>query len=418
MSALHTPETQINRWLQHAVAHVAAYLSDVKGAPIVDEYSFFAPYLSSIQQEFPNSASWVELDVDTAWNAALEDSIATQPQVANFPLGQLRQTGLTNDHLWALMLVGLVELDARFGRVYSELYPLPDEFRLTVGLLDDLLHFNRPDNKRSGWQLAQDLNRYGLVNRHYPDRPRAAQALSVPSPVWDTLCGEPLSEPTPHLSHLPQSDFKTLEELESLLPDDLLKRLRRFPTLVSKELIRGVILRGMRGCGRLRALGAVARHLGQDILHIQRPPLETLPDLCRLAGALAILKGAIPVIDLELAPGETVTLPPLTGYEGMFGVILNREGSLQGPQAEKCLTLEVPTSNHQARQRQWSQVLSAEVNGTQAVVDQVSQRYHLNLGTVEQAGHLARAYAALNEHPHVEVGDVQDAYRSLNQQSL
>jgi hypothetical protein len=130
------------------------------------------------------------------------------------------------------------------------------------------------------------------------------------------------------------------------------------------------------------------------------------------------LQGALPVVDLELSPGEAIDLPPLAAYDGLFGVILNREGSLTGPQASGCVTLEVPAPSQPARQRQWAQVLNAELNGNQAVVDTVSQNYHLTLGAVEQSGSLAQAYAALNDHAHVEVGDVQEACRSLNQKTL
>jgi SpoVK/Ycf46/Vps4 family AAA+-type ATPase len=266
--------------------------------------------------------------------------------------------------------------------------------------------------------LVRDLESHGFVTHHHRDRPRAAQSFTIPEMIWDALCGVTPSQPADSLTYHPPNTLQSFADLAGLLPQDLLDRLARLPALVEHQLTRGVILRGMRGTGRLRAIAAVAHSLNCAILHLHHPQLQTLPALCQLVGALAILHRAIPVIDLELAPGEVLTLPKLAGYKGLFGILLNREGSLSGAQTEGCITLPVPAPEQVARQHQWTTVLDANLNGNRAVIDQASQRYHLTLGTVAQAGRLAQAYAALNQHDHVQLSDIQEACCSLNQQTL
>ena len=415
MTVISTPPAHLQQWLQRSVLHLAACLSAVGGDQVLEDYGFFGGYLAALQQQFPDSSSLSELDRTLQ---TLVDQADQVSQARDLPLMRLRRAGLTTPHIQALLFAGLVEVDARFGTVYSVLHPFPEEQRLTIGLLEDLIRFNASAPPPPAWVLVQDLEEYGLVTRHHSDRPRAAQALTIPTPIWNTLGGMAPSAPTHHLVYRPPHTLESFEALVGLLPQPLLDRLARLPDLVRRHLTRGVILRGMRGIGRLRALGAVAQSLNCGMLHVQRPDSKTLPNLCRLAGALAIVQRAIPILDLELAPGDNLELPQLAGYDGLRGIILNREGSLSGPQVENCLTLWVPAPDREARQQQWSQVLDPSVNGTQAVIDQVSQYYHLTLGTVERAGHLAQAYAVLNDHDHVEVTDVQEACCSLNQQTL
>jgi SpoVK/Ycf46/Vps4 family AAA+-type ATPase len=415
MTGFTSPQVQMQQWLQYSIGHCAAYLWAVGGDTVLDEYRFLTAYLHPLKAEFPEATSLSEIDRACQTQLQANDQ-ALQDQ--DFPLMRLRQAGLTLAHVQTLLFAGLVEMDARFGTLYSALHPFPDEQRLTIGLLEDLIRFNTMSAPPPAWVLVQDLERRGFITRHQSDRPRAAQALSIPTPVWDALCGISLDHPADYLTYQPPQVLPRFEDLQGLLPAEVLARLTKLPDLVNRQLTRGVVLRGMRGTGRRRALTAVAQSLQCGILHLQRPDSKALPGLCRLTGALAIAQRAIPIIDLELTPGETLTLPDLAGYGGLLGLLLGREGSLRGPQVEGCITLWLPPPDATARHQQWTQVIGPHLNGTREVVAQASQQYLLTLGTVERAGRLAQAYAALNEHPHVELADVQEACRALNQQTL
>lgn len=411
-----TPQAHMQRQLVHGILRVASYLTAVGG--VLDRYPFLQPYLEMARQGVAAAPTLAALD--QAWQAAMYEWETPLLDEADLPLVRLRRAGLTAAHLRALILVGLVEMDARFSTVYGALHPFPDELHITVGLLDDLLRYNNDGSEAvlDGWRVAQQLARRGLVTIHHLERPRAARSLGVPTAVWDACNGDALLLDSSEMVLRPCALFDTFEALHGLLPDDVLDRLVRVPKLFDQGVIGGVMLRGMRGSGRLRIMEAVAQALGRDVLLIQHPEITQLGTLCWLAGPLAVLGNALPVIELELGPGETVSLPTLAGYDGPIGLLLNREGSITGQQAERCVTLRVPAPRYEARQLRWSQVLDASVNGNQAVVERLSRNYHLTLGGVEQAGQLARAYAALDGRDHVDTQDVQEACRALNQQTL
>lgn len=421
MTGITTPPAHQKIWLQWATLRLAAYLTAVGGGSILDRYPFLNSHLEAVRRQLPPRPTLADLDL--AWGEAVAKWEAGLPAGADLPLARLRRAGLHSNHLQALMLAGLVELDARFGTVYGVLHPFPDELRLTVGLLDDLLQFNASGREATGWQVARELEERGLLTIHHPDRPRAARPLSVPAAVWDACGGEPIAwEFQPEISttvtHQQETELTPLAELQGLLPAGILERLGRIPGLAAAGLLTGLMVRGMRGSGRRRALGGVAQAMERDLLHVRCMEPARLPQVCRLAGPMALLLRALPVIELELTPGEAVTLPRLAGYDGLVGLILNPEGSVVGPAAERSVILPLPAPTHQARHQQWCRVLNGRVNGRPELVESISLNYHLTLGGVERTGQLAQLYAALNGREQVELVDVQEAYRTLNRQSL
>lgn len=418
MSTFSTAKEYLSYWIKVSGLHVSACLCDRGGEESVQGYGFLNTYLAPFQQHFPPQTTIRELDQQVSAQAT---SIYQRESSPHFPLVRLQQRGLTLNHIKVLLFAGLVEVDARFGTIYSELHPFRTEQRLTIGLLDDLLQFNAPQDSPtfSVWTAVQQLEKQGLIDLHHRDRPRAAQAITVPALVWDALAGITLCNPIDHLQYLKTDTLESFTSLQGLLPNELLQQLSRLPELEKKGLISGVVLRGMRGTGRLQAISAVAQSQGKNLLHLKTPRPEEISDLCRLTGSLAVLQNAIPVIELELVPGENYSLPKLAGYSGLFGVLLNNEGSLSGPQAAGCLTLKVPAPNRAAREQKWK-TLSCKQTNSSLSADLVSQasRYHLTLGAIDKVGQLAFAYAELSDRPQVEIADVRAACRALNQQTL
>ena len=82
----------------------------------------------------------------------------------------------------------------------------------------------------------------------------------------------------------------------------------------------------MQGSGRTTLLGAVAGTLGLDLLVHDGPPHG--PDWL-LFTALTRLAEVLPVVRLEPGPGESVTLPGVTGA-GALGIVLGRSGGATG----------------------------------------------------------------------------------------
>jgi hypothetical protein len=395
-----------------AMAHAAAFVEAAGGADVIVERFPFLNTLLDEMRAFGLSAGSTNELRDT-WRMNL-DAWEERHAAPAWPLRRLLASGLSPAHLLALTLAGLVEVDARFGVLFAALHPFPEEQRLTVGLLDDILNAFEP--AMSGWAAAHTLAERGALQVQRPDAPRAARPLSVPGPIWDALGERRAASPSPGLRLHEADSFPGLGELGDWLPEEIVTRLARAPRLLTSGLVGGVVLRGMQGSGRLRALGALAREMNAGLLVIARPDVSQLPDLCRMAGPLATLLGALPVVNLELAPGENLTLPPLIGYNGPIGVIVGAEGGVQGEHAERCVTLRLPPARQDARYRHWERAVGHRASP--AFLDTVSRTFHLTIGGVERAGRLAQAYAGLDGRDDLRLSDVQAACRALNRQSL
>jgi hypothetical protein len=415
-----TAQTHFRLRLHAAIVHIAAHLVAGGGDETLEHFSFLQGYLNEVQTHLPQVASLatLRLDVEQAidqWEAELHGDSR------RWPLRRLVNSGLTAAELLAFLWSGLVELDARFSAVYGQLHPQPDEPRLTVGLLTDLLSTTDLFPEVNGWQVAHTLHQHGLVNIEHTERPRAARTLHVVEAVWDVCSGETVTLPA-HFRAYAQDDFAPLNDLQPLLPPTVFARLQRAPHLLADRAIGGLILRGMRGSGRLQTLGSVARMLGLGVLVLVQPNLQQLSEQLRQLGPLAMLLGLLPVIELELGPGERMPLPQLPGHRGPVGVLLGLEGSIEGDAVEHCVTLQLPAPQAAGRRAQWAQTLgygpSAPVNGQYAIIEEASTRLHLTYGAITRAGRLAQSYARLEGRAHVALHDIQEACRTLNQQSL
>ncbi|HLV35658.1 MAG TPA: hypothetical protein VKY59_11115, partial [Spirillospora sp.] len=69
-----TPQAHIERWLQHAILRVAAYLTSVGGGGVLDRYAFLRPYIDSARQQLSPVPTLAELDA--AWGRAVNEADA------------------------------------------------------------------------------------------------------------------------------------------------------------------------------------------------------------------------------------------------------------------------------------------------------------------------------------------------------
>ena len=120
--------------------------------------------------------------------------------------------------------------------------------------------------------------------------------------------------------HRPAAELPTADVL--VLPEETRRVLERLPILLNGRESQPVIVRGPHGSGRRALLGAVARATGRGLLELSDPSPE-------LVGPLATLLNALPMQELELAPGETVELQRWSGYVGPVGVVLGARGGVR-----------------------------------------------------------------------------------------
>lgn len=218
------------------------------------------------------------------------------------PLRDLRYAGqLSHDDLVLLFVIGLVEEDPRFAELFEQLQG-PGHPRPTLGLLKALAP--RDDVRRS----LRRLRALGLVVVANPDEPRLGWELTVAPSVWDALRGEEDPELGSWAHLRPVAELPRVEEL--ILPAALAQTLARMPETLAIGEASTVIVRGRDGAGRRTVAGALASALGLATLELTWPPDERWNAL----GSLATLLGAMPVVRIDVGPGERAELPAMAGY--------------------------------------------------------------------------------------------------------
>jgi hypothetical protein len=309
------------------------------------------------------------------------------------------ELGLDEGASTLLMVTGLIEEDARFGPFFETLQNAPGQHRPTVALLTAL--WRDEDNCIAVRAHLRRLMDLGLIQPVNPEASRLEWALEPVLILWDALRGEK----PPRIADW--GVYRPLEELtdagDLVVDPDVRSALDSLPRLLETGEVQCVIVRGPRHNGRRTLMGALARCLGLGALEVQTP-VKGAEERLRLAGPLAQLLHAFPVLLPELAPGETFHAPSLASP---FGVILERHGGVTGPAVERAITLTLDVPGPECRLRHWG-VDSAEI----------AERFRMTSGNIRRAARLARCYASIDHRLEITLDDVRSASRALNRQAL
>ena len=375
-------------------------------SPLQEEFPFLAGYFDEMLRFMPADISW-----EAGWRwwkaeLALWEDGATQ----DLPMLRLALTsGLGLDGRLALILIGLVEEDSRFGTVFARLQEPLLGRRPTVELVGQVIRGGEEGGLESVI-LARNLLSMGLVEAINPDAARAEWALRVPGELWDAIRGDPPGQRVGWTYH-PMEQFPPIDHL--VLPERFLERLAQAPAVLLSGKAHTLVVRGTTGSDHLRAIGAVARTLGLAVIAADGAGLTERAG--RSLGPLCSMIGAMPVITYHLGPGETVQPPELAAYEGPLGVVMGMEGGLLGKAGEAALTLRIPPMKVEHRMRCWQEALGEESSPD---LPTIAERFHLPDGHIRRAAATALAYAALEGRSAVTLPDVQEACRALNRQLL
>ncbi len=343
------------------------------------------------------------------WRDALADWEAAAP--GHLPLRALRlAAGLDHTALTLLLAVGLIEEDPRFGALFEALQDGPGQHRPTVGLLS--AWWRQPGGWSEVRTALRRLHDLGLIQVVNPEAPRVEWALQVPGLLWDALRGEVHDAPAPWLRYRPAEVLTPLAEL--IVPDDLRRALAALPALLAAGEVDALVVRGPRHNGRRTALGALARALGRGCLLVDGVR-DAADERWRLIGPLATALHALPVIVLDLGPGETADLPPLPGYVGPLGLALGAGGGVRGDGVARALTLALGMPDAQARRQHWLAGLDRQPVED---LDTIGERFRLTAGNIRRAARLAGTCAALAGRAAVTPADVRAAAGALNRQAL
>lgn len=419
----HVPRTRQGHFLLHfyaAVHHLIHYMNrlhQLAGTELDESfqrYPFLAHYLAEIQGVLPASvtgdtaARWWAREIAT-WEETVDEHLPLRA-IDTLP-------GTDFSGRLALLCVGLVDEDSRFGTLFAHFQqPLAHRrpFLETVG---QIIGAGQPGG--DAWSLCRPLLEASLIEVTTPEAPRAEWVLRVPALLWDVLRGTAESSPAAWCRVLPPASFPLPGHL--IFAEDFLERLAQVPPMLRSGRIGALILRGMQGSERREVLGAVARALGRGVI-------EYLPTVAKtgeggevderqraLLGPLCTLSHSVPVLTYDLGPGETVELQPLSGYHGPVGLLLGQEGGIRGPLADQAFTLALPAPGASQRLRHWQQGLDGHAGPDLAAI---SERFHMPGGYIRQASTLAITQAALEQRQTVTLGDVRAACRTLNRQLL
>jgi len=268
----------------------------------------------------------------------------SDPALPHLPLRALRSgLGLEPEAVELLMLVGLVDEDARFGAVFAHLAGAPVLPRPTLAMLAEACG---GDADLALWRRRLlGLHAAGLVEIVDPDAPASTWVARVPLVVWDALRGHPPQGGGAGFEFVAAAELPPLQTLVLAAP--LRTRLQRLlPALAAGE-VEVLALRGARANGRRTVLKAVARELGLNALVMRADGAAPA------AGLMAALLNAMPLVAADAAPGEAVELPPLAGWPGAVGVALGHEGALAGPRWTRAVVVPMPLPGPAERQALW-----------------------------------------------------------------
>lgn len=326
----------------------------------------------------------------------------------HLPLRALREAyGLAPQTMFLLMVVGLLEEDARFGVLVEQLQIAGSQHRPSLGLLEGWWRDQFPNS--SSREALRQLIKLGLVRVANPDAPRLEQVLSVPSALWDALRGEQ--------AFGDQLDYRSPDKLERLedliLPSNLERQVSQVPNLLITGQTEVLMVRGAKHSGRGTLIRAIAREIGYGALELRLPVND---EGWRYTGALAVALHAMPILRLELSPGEQAELPQINA-QGAIGVTLGKHGGLGATKRSLSLKLEPP--DPMERRLHWQRAFKElQQESTPLEFDQFSTRFRLGRALIPKVANLASTQAALENRGHVQADDVRQALRAFNRQSL
>ena len=347
--------------------------------------------------------------IERAWCKALDDWESDAH--IHLPLRTLRQSAAL-DHLDMMLLlsVGLVEEDPRFGSLFETLQGVPDQPCPTIATLT--MWWEDPLAQGEIYRRVRQLQELGLFQIANPDAPRTSWTIKVHAALWDALCGHGVPALPQWATYTPMADLLDVGDL--IIPDAVHHPLETLHQLLAPGEISALIVRGAQHNGRRTLLGAVAKAMGRGMLiadELKQPDDERW----RTLDLLATLLNAYPVISLNLAPAETVTLPLLSAHGRGLGVVLGKEGGVAGAGAEQALTLTIDMPDIKMRRALWKRGF----NGQQVDdLEEISERFRISSGNIQRAAALASTYSALDERAAVMTRDVLKASRALNRQAL
>ncbi|MEV5409787.1 ATP-binding protein [Thermopolyspora sp. NPDC052614] len=393
------------------------YLRERLAAVAPEQVALLGPYLDELDAAGCGGRA--------EWAAGLADWEAKSP--VRLPLAALGDTaGIGREALVRLFVIGLPEEDPRFGALFGAVQggqPWP-----AAGLIanwdDD------PRTRLAARRALGDLLALGLVEAVDPGLPEHARTLRPQPLIWDAVRGDVPHRLAEWARYEPADALPHLADL--VLPEDVRRRAATVagmlagssagaPRGTSAEAPPGtasaagvvayVVVRGPRTGGRRTLLRALAAELGRGALDLSALTGEA-GSRWRIAGPLATLLHALPIITLDPAPGETTPVPHLGAYSGPVGLRMPIHG---GTAAAGAATLMLGMPGEAERRRHWEAGLAGYAA---ADIPALAAAHRMPGGTIRRVARAAAAEASADGRAEVVAADVARAGRAVRAELL
>ena len=388
------------------IARVIECCTDGDIEAALQAHPFLADYLNEIHARTGAAES-----VAAQWRRAVRAWEAEAVhRKTHLPLIALGGAGLSALELELLLAVGLMEEDPRFGEVFERAQR--SERRPTMALLiawwrDDGSNDDRMDDVRRGLQRLIDD---GLLLVRNADAPRADWVPAVVLAVWDGLRGE-----APTLRWLRHAPVEALPELDAYVASDATRMAcDALPLLLTDRPAPVLLLRGPEHNGRKTLASALARSLDRPILLVREAVFED-EARWRLFGVLAAMTNAVPVVEFELALGESRSLPPLPLTDAPLIVVTGRHGAWACTDGRTMLAVDLPLPGDAQRLRHWQACLPANAI---AALPGCAGHMRLSSGNIRASAAAATAFARLAGRKTLDPDDIRRACRTLQSARL
>ena len=370
------------------------------------KYPFLEGYFKEMLKYMPEDVGWEDAllwweNEITSWEKECTNHL---PLLALTENGNIDFCGRV-----ALMVVGLVEEDSRFGMLFSKLQEPLESRRPCLELAGQIMMDNGLGGVSDHFGIYQSLLSTGIIDVINRDAPRSEWVLRVSPILWDTIRGRIEHHPAPWCQYHPYETFQEPREL--IFQDEFIEKLEQVPALVQGK-VDAIILRCRHGSESLQVIGSVARILNMNIIEVLNSPEE---QQWRLLGPLCSATHSIPVIRYDLGPGETADLPLLNGYKGPICIIMGLEGGLNGKIMKRSITLTLPQIGIFQRTRHWEEALKDHPVEN---LSYIGERFRIPGGYIRQAATIAIANAALDKRDIINAEDIRKACRIFSHQQL
>jgi ATP-dependent 26S proteasome regulatory subunit len=403
------PRDHFNVCFYGAVLHLIGSLTRSMDSfeEVFNKFPFLAGYSEEIASRGVAGQS-VE-DAEVWWQKSM---LAWENRSgAHLPLRALRDAAqLDHQTLLSFLIAGIAEEDSRFGEVFELMQRTSGHRRPSYGLLKSWFH-QAEDESDIGAPLQRLIN-LGLVHVANPTDSRSEWLLQVPVPLWDALRGNHETLPASWMTYSPPQSLERLQDL--ILPDDLGLQLTEISQALASGKAKGIIVRGPRRNGKRTAVKGIARSLSRGVLEIVG--LEKTDDeRWKIVGPLATALNAIPLVVVELSPGQTLDVPRLSAYDGPTALVLGRQGGISGTWAEQSIAIHLDTPGSAERKAHWFAGTGTSDVGD---CDVVAERYRMTRGNIRRAAAITSSYAEMKHHTAIRMDEAQQAIRTLSHEVL